>query len=163
MREEREAVVAAGPVVADDVWSSATDHAAEDEADDDGVVGIAEDGDEVGDEVDGDREVAKEEVEADAGTTMQVAVAGEAMDEADGVRQDPHGIAERGVGWAQDGVADQEDQPQHDEGSDDAGDDGEAGPHGCSVAATSRIVALCGLHSLRSGTGVVGVWAFQPS
>jgi hypothetical protein len=53
LHEEGEAVAAAGPVPADDVWSGVTDHAAEDDADNDGIIGVAEDGDEVGDEIDG--------------------------------------------------------------------------------------------------------------
>ena len=57
--QEGEAVVAAGPVFTDDVGSSSTDHAAQDDADHDGVVGVAKNGDDVGDEIDRDGEVAE--------------------------------------------------------------------------------------------------------
>lgn len=44
-----EAVVSAGPVVADSAEAGAADDAAENEGNDDGVVGVAENRDEVGD------------------------------------------------------------------------------------------------------------------
>jgi hypothetical protein len=56
-KDERERVLGARPVFADEGFLAAPEEAAEDERDDDDVVELAGDGDEIGDEVEGEREV----------------------------------------------------------------------------------------------------------
>jgi len=62
-----EAVVGAGPVRADGAGARAARDRAQDSGNDDGVVGVAEHGHEVGHEVDREREVAEQEPEPHAG------------------------------------------------------------------------------------------------
>ncbi len=57
-KDERERVLGTWPVLADDCFPAAAQQAAEDERDDDDVVELTGDGDEVGDEVEGQRQVS---------------------------------------------------------------------------------------------------------
>lgn len=60
----------------DGVEAGSADGGAEHRDDDDGVVGVAEDRDEVGDEVDGQGQVGQQEAQSDADAAGQVAVSG---------------------------------------------------------------------------------------
>jgi hypothetical protein len=57
-KNECERALGARPVFADECLAAAAEEAAEDECDDDDVVELAHDWDEIGDEVEGEREAA---------------------------------------------------------------------------------------------------------
>src|SRR6185503_20320577 len=73
-----EAVVGPGPMTADHRGAGVAHDRAEHEADDDGVVRVAEHRHEVGHEVDRDREVAEQQPEPHAGGTRHASVTGQA-------------------------------------------------------------------------------------
>jgi hypothetical protein len=59
-QDEREGALRARPVFADQWFAAAPEEAAQDECDDDDIVELARDRDEIGDEVEGEREIAGE-------------------------------------------------------------------------------------------------------
>jgi hypothetical protein len=66
-----EPVVGSGPMVSNDVGPGAADGAAKHAADDDGVVGVAAHGDQVGHQVDRDDQIADEQQQVDADTSAK--------------------------------------------------------------------------------------------
>ena len=92
---------------------------------DDGVVRISDDGDEVGNEVDGDGEVGQEEPEPHAHSAGQGPIAGEACDEADEVGKQPGGVGRGAGAGSADDEDDDEREPERQERNDGAEEDPE--------------------------------------
>jgi hypothetical protein len=72
-------------VLAREVWAAGAQHAAQDERDDDGVVELAGDGDEVGDEVEWKREVADQRGEQELASAGDAFVAEQAAEDDEAV------------------------------------------------------------------------------
>lgn len=77
-----------------DLRAGVSHHASKDDTDDDGVVGVTEDRDDVGHEVDRQRQVGEEQEQSDTYSSSKGAVAGESVNESGGVGHDASGIAQ---------------------------------------------------------------------
>jgi hypothetical protein len=89
-----ESLLGAGPVTGDRVRSGPADHRSQDERDEDRVVGVAEDRDEVGDQVDRHRQVGEQAPQPEAYAAGQRGVAREPGDEPEQVGQQPDRVTE---------------------------------------------------------------------
>jgi hypothetical protein len=84
-----ESVVTAGPALAHGIEAGAAYDAAQHRGDDDGAVGVAQDRDEIGDRVEGYRQVDQQQHQADADAAGQRFVRGQVPDQAQQIGKGP--------------------------------------------------------------------------
>jgi hypothetical protein len=128
-REHDEAGRASGPVSANDLGAGVSDHTAKHDADDDDVVGVPDDRDDVGHNVDRECEVGEQDEQAQAYSSSEAGVAGESVNEPDGVGHDAGGITQRRSLGAEPGETDEQHDPQDHQRDDDADHDGDQHGH----------------------------------
>ena len=80
---------------ANDLRAGVSHHTSKDDTDDDDVVCVPDDGDDVGHQVDREREVGEQDEQSEAYSSSKPWVAGESVNEPDGVGDDAGGITQR--------------------------------------------------------------------
>jgi hypothetical protein len=120
-----QSLLVAGPVTGDGLRPGPADDPAQHERDEDRVVGVTEDRDEVGDQVDRHRQVGEQQPRTQAHPTGQRWVAREPRDEAEQIRKQPDGVPESAAFGPGQRQEQDEDQPQQEQTGRRRGDVGE--------------------------------------
>jgi hypothetical protein len=131
--EHHEALRAARPVSANDPSAGVSHHTSKDDTDDDDVVCVTDDRDDVGHEVDRERQVAEQEEQSEAYSSSKAAVAGESVNEPDGVGHNTCGIVQGRPLGMEPGETDEQHGPQDHQCDDDADHDGDQHSHEVTV------------------------------
>jgi hypothetical protein len=90
-----ESIVGAWPVGSDGVEAGAADDATQHGGDDDGVIGISEDGHEVGDEINGNSEIGQQQRKPDAYSMREGFVSSQPADQTKHIWQQPQRFAQQ--------------------------------------------------------------------
>jgi hypothetical protein len=127
-----------------------TDHGAQPDRDDDGVVGVADHGEEVGYQVDRHQEVPEQQPEPDSDTSRHAAVRCQPAQQPDHVREQPHPLTQRGAitAAARHGENTDEREPEHQQAT------AHREYHLLPPAHTAQCAHDCGSPSPRTATAV---------
>ena len=119
-RDEIEPCIGAGPARPHEFGTRLSDETADNQADEDRIIGEPEHGDEVRNQVDRQGQIAQHQQESDAGRASERRVPTQPADQSDRIGQDPRRVTQRGAVRPEHDKADDEQQPQHHETADPA-------------------------------------------